>query len=680
MIRVCAVAFLALMAAIPVVSTASSLTIGDMARIANLEEPSISPDASTVALLVDRQDVARAADNVELVLIDARSGRRIATVPGRDPSVPRWSPNGRQLGFLTSSHGIRQVFTYSNGAVAQRTRAAADVIDFAWSPDGQKLAFAATDVPANANALAHHHDYFFAGNNDYTATALTPPIHLWTISSNGGTARRLTSGSWTIAPTDPGGIFSPQIAWSHDGKQIALTRAASTFSGEDEYTTIWTVDAATGSMKKLTSHPDVELSPSYSPDGLHFAYWWARDGDFTAENTVRIRTGDTDTTLALTFDRNVGGAIWFPDSQRMLICATDRTATLAWIVDLQDRMRALPLGGRNIVCDTYQSSTFDAGIDASIARDDTIAFLADDAHHARELFVLPADASAPRQLTHFNDAIASIHLGRMVELDWDTSDGFNTDGVVTYPPDYESARKKNPDRTFPAVLLIHGGPGLSSIRQFSAETWPVAQEIASHGYIVLQPNYRGSDNIGNAFMIAIDGDSAAGPGRDIMAGVAALEKQNPIDVSRIAVCGWSYGGLLTTWLIGHSHDFKAAVSGAAVNDEFEEYNLSTSNVQDRYLLKAAPYTGDGWRVYSEQSPITYYKDITTPTLIWGTTADPVVPIPQAYALYHALTDNHVPVKFLVFPAATHGPSNPVQTADLTRFWLAWLDTYIGGSR
>jgi dipeptidyl aminopeptidase/acylaminoacyl peptidase len=113
-----------------------------------------------------------------------------------------------------------------------------------------------------------------------------------------------------------------------------------------------------------------------------------------------------------------------------------------------------------------------------------------------------------------------------------------------------------------------------------------------------------------------------------------------------------------------------------VNDETEEYNLSISNVQNRYYLGTSPYVGDGTRIYAQQSPITYYKDITTPTLIWGTTLDPVVPIPQSYALYHALIDNHVPVRLLVFPATTHGPGNPVQTADLTRFWLEWLDAHL----
>jgi dipeptidyl aminopeptidase/acylaminoacyl peptidase len=226
------------------------------------------------------------------------------------------------------------------------------------------------------------------------------------------------------------------------------------------------------------------------------------------------------------------------------------------------------------------------------------------------------------------------------------------------------------------VLLIHGGPGLSSSRDFVWEQWPLAQMIASRGYVVFSPNYRGSDNLGNAYMTAIVHDTVAGPSSDILAGLDALKARPEVDGSRVAVSGWSYGGELTSWLIGHYHFWRAAISGAAVNSEFDEYNLSTSNVQDRYPLGASPWTGDGQRIYRENSPITYFAQITTPTLIWGTTQDPVVPITQAYALFHALTENHVPVRFAVFPATTHGPDGPRQAAELTKLWLEWLHLYL----
>ena len=157
------------------------------------------------------------------------------------------------------------------------------------------------------------------------------------------------------------------------------------------------------------------------------------------------------------------------------------------------------------------------------------------------------------------------------------------------------------------MLLIHGGPGLSSTRDFVWEQWPLAQMIASRGYIVLQPNYRGSDNLGNAYMTAIVRNTVVGPERRHHGRASPRSNGPPTSIAtRVAVSGWSYGGELTSWLIGHYHVWRAAVSGAAVNSEFDEYNLSTSNVQDRYPLGASPYTDDGQRIYRDNSPITYY--------------------------------------------------------------------------
>jgi dipeptidyl aminopeptidase/acylaminoacyl peptidase len=405
------------------------------------------------------------------------------------------------------------------------------------------------------------------------------------------------------------------------------------------------------------------------------AYWYPLGGDFNAENTVRVIGGGGDATIAPSLDRNIAASLWFPDSKRLLLCGSDGTQTRFWTADLTGAVQLVPLGDIHPVCDPYSSSTFDSGSAAAIARDGTIAFVATTSATARELYVLPFGSTKPRRLTHVNGFLAGLRLGHMSELRWTGPGDFAEDGVVTDPPVLRQAQDDK-RRKYPIVVLIHGGPGLSNSRDFVWEQWPLAQMIAAHGYVVFQPNYRGSDNLGNAYMTAIVHDTVAGPSDDIMSGLAALERRPDVDASRVAVCGWSYGGELTSWLIGHYHNWRAAVSGAAVNSEFDEYNLSTSNVQDRYPLGTSPYTGDGERIYRENSPITYYAQITTPTLIWGTTLDPVVPITQSYALYHALVDNHIPVRFAVFPAATHGPNGPKQTAELTRLWLDWLDEHL----
>lgn len=636
-----------------------------MVKIVDLEEPAISPDSSRIAFIVITQDLSHDAYVNTLDVFDVRRGLVQAVVHGQDVAVPRWSPDGARLAYLAkpSEAAPRQLFVRKrDGATERLTNSSGDVIDFAWSPAGREIAFVAADPQPPAA-------FFFAGDNDYTATALTPPDHLWVVPATGGKARRLTHGTWTIAPTDPGGIFSPQIAWTSDGRFITFTRIENTFSGDDERSTLWQANVATGVLAKLTDHAEFEESPSYSPDGSRLTYWYPLGGDYNAENSVRMRRNGQDVGLAPDLDRNIAASQWFPDG-RLLLCAADGTRTFFWTIDAPGTVKPLPLGELHPVCDPYSSATFDSGSAAAISANGTIAFVATTSTRARELYELLPGATTARRLTHFNDFLTHVATGAMSELRWTGPGGFAEDGVVTEPPHARS------DTKYPVVLLIHGGPGLASTRDLVWEEWPLAQMIAAAGYVVLQPNYRGSDNLGNAYMTAIVRDTVAGPSADIMAGLKELEQRPNVDASRVAVSGWSYGGELTSWLIGHYHIWRAAVSGAAVNSEFDEYNLSTSNVQDRYPLGTSPYTGDGERIYRENSPITYYAQINTPTLIWGTTLDPVVPITQSYALYHALHENEVPVRFAVFPAVTHGPDGPRQTAELTRLWLDWLARFL----
>jgi dipeptidyl aminopeptidase/acylaminoacyl peptidase len=178
-------------------------------------------------------------------------------------------------------------------------------------------------------------------------------------------------------------------------------------------------------------------------------------------------------------------------------------------------------------------------------------------------------------------------------------------------------------------------------------------------------------------MYATWNDGGDGPGRDIMGGLEAVEKLGIVDTSRIALGGWSNGGYMTSWLIGHYPGWKAAVLGAAYTDCLEDYNLSDSNVSDIHYFKGSPWVSGYMEACREQSSITYWKNIKTPTLIFSNTGDVRVPITQSYAIYHALKDNHVPVKFIAWPQSGHEVAQgPVHTEDLYRLWLDWLDHYL----
>ncbi len=633
------------------------LAVSDLARIVDLEEPAISPDGKRVAVIVLR------SDRSSLWLIDVATKKARLLASGGSVSVPRWSPDGAALAFLQDAGGALQIRVWSGGATRRAGNFPGGVVDFAWSPNGSEFAVGATDT-------ARPEPYFVAGDNDYTVSATPPSEHLWLLARSGA-ARRLTRGSWSVAPTDAGGIFTSQFAWSRDGTRLIFTRLRNTFSGDNEYSSLWQVDVRTGALTKLTAHDAFDFSPIPSPVGKRWIYSYPRGGNYLANNTILPLSNAGSREITSGFGLNAGGVLWMPDGKSLVVCANDKTRVDTWKFDLNGRFAPVPLGGLNMSCDSYQDGEFDSGIAASVSKTGALAFVASDSTHPRELYYLSSLFAVPRPLTHFNGALRHAELGVQRQISWRSADGFTEYGVVTFPPGMQAGRK------YPIVVNVHGGPGETSIRDFApAPLWPRPQLIAAHGYIVFEPNYRGSDDAGNAFLLAIAGDPVRGPAADILGGLDAVTRLPQADPKRVGVCGWSYGGLMTSWLITQDHRWRAAVSGAAVDDEIEEYAFSESNVQDRFYQKTSPFAPGGDAAYRHNTPITFAAAVTTPTLIWSTTRDPVVPITQSYEFYHALKEHHVPVRFVVFPASTHGPSDEIQRETLTRLWLAWLDKYM----
>ena len=424
--------------------------------------------------------------------------------------------------------------------------------------------------------------------------------------------------------------------------------------------TIIIVDVTTKQIRKLTSHNDNELYPDFSPDGSKIAYWYPKGGDYLNARQLMVapvQGGDgIDATADL--DRDVNGARWMPDGRSLLVGADDGTRVSLWVQPLAGPARKLDLGDVNPSNDYW--------VDMTVGNDGAIAFAGGEPKRPTELYYLSSADATLRRLTDFNAGIAALDMGETQTITWQGPDGFSEDGVITYPPNFVRGKK------YPLVMQVHGGPDLADTTEF----WEWWQLVAAHGYIVFRPNYRGSDNLGNAYQRAIWNGAGDGPGRDIMAGLAAVEKLGSVDSSRIAVGGWSYGGYMTAWLIGHYPGWRAAVLGAAYMDGVEDYDLSDSNVSDVVYWKGSPWLDDYMRDYRAQSPISYWKSIKTPTLILSNTGDVRVPITMSYAMYHALKDNHVPVKFIAWPESGHEVSGPVRLEDRYRLWLEWLDHYL----
>jgi dipeptidyl aminopeptidase/acylaminoacyl peptidase len=633
-------------------------------RIVRLTDPQVAPDARSIAVVVSRANFEENRYDGDLVLVDIATRAQKALTHGRrGVAQPRWSRDGRRLAFLATVDGKAQVFVLptDGGEAWQVTRSATGVQQFAWRPDGREVAYVAFDEPPQVTGEERHNHAFEIRNNHFLMTEAPKPAHLWLVGVDGNGARRLTLGEWTLPASLPPSAPSSPLSWSPDGRSIAVVKVASPYTGDGDRSTIQVLDAGTGALRALTGRSKNESQPVFSPDGSRIAHWYPRDGDAKNVNEIYVGPAAGGETAAIThaLDRNVQRHMWMPDGKSLLVSANDGTGVGLWIQPLDGTARPIDLGA------VVPTAPF--WLDASMGPHGEVAFTGTEPAWPAELYWLATPDAKPERLTDFNRDIAALELGRSETIRWQC-DGYRMDGVVTYPPDFAAGRK------YPLVLYIHGGPRSSSKQGFSN----FAQLLGAQGWVVFEPNYRGSDNLGNAFQAAIWNDAGKGPGRDVMAGLAELEARGFIDTARVGVSGWSYGGYMTSWLEGnYPEKWKAAVAGSAVTDWMDQYNLGDANVRRGTAFGGSPYT-DARRAaaYAEQSPMAYAPRIKAPTLILSDTGDFRVPISQSYRLFHALSDNGVATQFFAYPVSGHSPPDPVHTRDMYRRWVAWMTKYL----
>ena len=643
-----------------------TIQLEDFAKITTVSDPQISPDGKSIACIVSRVNLEQDRSDRELVLIDIASGvPHVMTHDRRGVSSPRWSPEGDRLAFEAvdaAKEPKPQLFILpmSGGEAKKITDAPNGVEQFAWRPNGQEIAYVSSDEPENKKEIEKHNDAFEVGDNDFLATGPETPSHLWLIAAEGGKPRRLTSGAWSLAKSAPPSSPASPINWSADGKLLLFTRQEHPQFGDNDLSSLQVLTVDTGEIRKLTTHTTLESFGLFSPDGSRVAYWYPRDADPNNENEIFVTqtAGGDGASATRDIDHNIARVIWMPDGNALLVGGHEGTQTSMWLQPLNGAPKKLNLGDVN--------PTWLFWIDAFVGRKGEIAFTGSTPTQPSELYYLASPNDTPKRLTNFNKDIAALNQGKVERFEWPGPDNFQQDGVIFYPPDFQN------DKKYPLVLIIHGGPTASSITAFSF----LSQLMASHGYVVFSPNYRGSDNLGNSYQRAIWNDAGDGPGRDVMAGIDALKQKGFIDETKIGVTGWSYGGYMTSWLIGHYSIWKAAMAGAPVTDLYDEYNLSDGNVTGRYSFKGSPFVGDNLKDYRAQSPITYASQIKTPTLIMHDTGDARVTISQSYQLYHALKDNGVAVKFFAYPVAGHFPGDPVRAMDVDRRWVEWMDQHL----
>ena len=643
-------------------SQGRSLELADLSRLVGLADPQLSPDGQGVAIMVSRTNDKDNRQDRELAWVDSRSGALRTLVKGRKGLAhARWSPAGDRLAFLAEVEGKSQIFVLPmvGGEAQQASHSATGVQHFTWSPDGTRIAFGAEDEAPKIPDALKGEDGFEVGNDDLFTGEAARPVHIWLMNSDGGEAKRLTQGTWTLPVSLPPSSPASPLSWSPDGKRIAFARQETPHTGDQDQVSVQVLDIATGAVRPLTGQKTFEGFPSFSPDGRLISYWWTRKGDPLAINEIHVAdsSGGPGRDITEALDRCLYRSIWMPGGKGMLVGGNDGTRVKLWVQPLQGPAKPLDLG--------EVSPSWFFWIDVSVAPTGAIAFTGRTARHGAELYVMDSAEAKPRRLTNLNEFLDDLKLGKVERVTWKGPGGWAEDGVLTYPADAVPGKK------LPLALVIHGGPNAASSETFN----PLNQLLAAKGFLVFNPNYRGSDNLGNAYFRAIAMDWGEGPGQDVMAGIESLKASGLVDPDRMVVSGWSYGGYMTSWLLGRYPEvWKAGMAGAAVTDFVDEYAYSGGNQTWKYgMLGALPFDGGkGQAAYLAQSPISLVHRIQAPTLILTMNQDARVPPTQSYKLYRALKDRGVPVKFFAWPQAGHGAGTPARQRQVTRMWVDWL--------
>jgi dipeptidyl aminopeptidase/acylaminoacyl peptidase len=642
-------------------ASARTMQLDDLRRLVGVSAPALSPDGRRAVVVVSRVNWDESKNDRDLDLIDVETrARRTLTYHRKGLAEPRWSPDGTRLAFIadegSGESAKPQVFVMpmDGGDARPITKAPEGVEQFAWRPDGRAIAYAATDALPKKKGAERFRDAFVVGNTPITTRKAPQPVHLFVADANGtGTARRLTSGEQSLTT----GEAQSTISWSADNKTIAFLLAPNAVLDDAERAHVELVDSTTGKLSRATANAGYESDPLFSPDGKHLTYRHSAGDNQIALSEAFVTTpgGGDGVAASHAFDRAVHDVAWLPDSSGIVFTAHDATTTAI--------VRA-PLGA--------PASRIDVGdlvigspLEGAIARDGAMVFVATSTKQPAELYYRAA-GGAPVKLTDYNAATAGLDLAAAETVTYPTSLGSQADAVLTFPPGYVAGR------TYPLVVHIHGGPTSASQRGFDRQV----QLMAARGWLVLQPNYRGSDNLGLAYQRGVRYDPGEGPGKDIMAAVAAVRARGIVDERRIVVGGWSYGGIMTAWMISKYHVWRAAFSGASVNDWATDYGVADDPGADRALFHGSPYVGDNVGEYRKASAITYVRDVTTPVLIVSDVGDNRDPFATSSMYYRALRDNGKDATFVAYPVDGHFPTDPVRTADLYGRWIDWFARHL----
>jgi dipeptidyl aminopeptidase/acylaminoacyl peptidase len=646
------------------------LKIEDIHALRLVQDPQVSPDGRWVAYGVRKDDTEEDRQDTNIWMVPFAGGEAVRlTASPKGESRPRWSPDNRWLAFLSSREGdSAQVWLLDRrgGEAVKLTDYEGGVSDLAWSPDGKRLALVVTD-PEPADAAEKDKEkkkdknpkpivirrLQFKQDTEYLDERRSH-VYVFEIESRKGV--QITSG-----PFDDG-----QPSWSPDGRWIAFSskRAGADPDATDNSDIFVVAPEAGASPRALTTWAGADASPEWSPDGQWIVYVAGGDPKDVWYDTSSVAivpvggpaAGGAPRELTRTADRNASNPRFTPDGRSILFLLEDGGNV---------HLARVPAGGgavEKVVAGEREIGSFDLGPQGEIA-----------VLESRSTYPPEVSAVAPlgkgqtaelRRLTHVNDELLQgIRVAETRRLRVKSADGTAVDAFLTIPPDRAGNER------VPALLRIHGGP----VAQFTSGWQTEWQVFAAHGYAVIAANPRGSSGYGRAFSRAIFADWGNKDFEDIMAAVDEAVTLGVADPERLGVGGWSYGGILTNYVMVKSHRFKAGISGASETNYLSNYGT------DHYQKEWEAELGLPWEnteLWIRLSPFFQVQKIETPLLLMCAGDDVNVPCLNSEQLYQALRRLGRSTELVIYPGQGHGLTRPSFVQDRYERYLAWYDRYL----
>jgi dipeptidyl aminopeptidase/acylaminoacyl peptidase len=672
------------------------MTVDDLLAVKTVSDPQVSPDGKSVVYVVSEinRETNRSNSDLWLVPISGGEPRRLTTAPGSD-SHPRWSPDGKQIAFVSDRGGSPQVWLLpiDGGEARQLTKLPIDVAGPIWSPKGDRLAFVAEVYPGKSPEETAGKDKEKAESKSkvrtfdrlmirhWTAWDEGKRSHLFACDAKSGEAKDLTPRLEVNTPPAPFG-GSDDYAFSPDGRTLAFTAEPTKDAAWSTNTDIWLVPVEGGEPRNVTeSNLGADAQPAFLPGSNELLFYVSQaragfESDLWALTYAQISPGAVrpvvlrPSPMSNRFDRPVqsfslGGtrlAAVLDDA------GTEPISTVA--LDIIGNGAAVTVnldwkGGGRVVTGGVNAA-------ARLSRDGRdLVFIRHDAAHPGEVYTAKSDGSGLTRLTHHNDALlAELDLSRAEGFTFSGADGDPVSGWLVRPPGFD------PKKKYPVAFLIHGGPQGAWHDEWHAR-WNY-QLFAAPGYAVVAINPRGSTGYGQKFTDQISKDWTGKVYEDLMKGLDhALKHYEFLDGERMAALGGSYGGFMVNWIAGHSDRFKALVSHAGVFDLTSKYGTTEELWFPEWEFGGTPW--DNPSIYREQSPSAYVQNFRTPTLVIHGALDFRVPDAQGLGMFTALQRRGVPSRFVFFPDEGHWILKPPNRVVWWREVHDWLAKYLKAS-